>query len=132
MFQEELTIARVAGGVSVDLTTAAPGEINLFTVPSGFKFIPIMVLLHSWSVDPTTAVVTLGKSGGDCDEFLGDQTLTGITAGYADEVAILQPVPAATPVAGLMLDAGEILALEITTAGTGTCDAEVLGLLIEV
>lgn len=131
-FLEELALARVAGGVSVDLSAAPDTEVVLFTVPSGFAFIPVQVILHSWSADPTTAVVTLGKSGGTCDEFLGDQTLTAITAAFADQAAILQPVPAATPVLGMFMDAGESFAIEITTAGAGTCKAEVLGILITV
>ena len=131
-FLEELCLARVAGDVSVDLSAAPDTETVLFTVPSGFAFIPVMVLLHSWSADPTTAVVTLGQAGTSTDEFLGDQTLTAITAAFADQAVVLQPVPAGTPVLGMFMDAGEQFAIEITTTGAGTCKAEVLGILIAV
>jgi hypothetical protein len=116
---------------SVDLNGAGGTETTLYTVPTGKTCIPIMVVLRSLSADPASAVVTIGKTGGDCDEFLGDQTLSAITVGYADECCVLMPVPAATPVASLVLDAAEVLGLEITTAAGGpcTCTADVFGYL---
>ena len=129
---EQLAIACVAEGVEVDLSAAADTETTLYTVPSGYQFVPLMLVMRGWSADPGASVVTVGKTGGTCDGFLGNQTLSNITASYADQVAILQPVPNATPVASLILDAGEALGMEITTQGTGTCKVDVFGKLIAV
>lgn len=84
-------------------------------VPTGKIFIPDHVAMDEFSAACGTAVVTFGIYGGDCDEFLGDQTLTNIGAGYAAEVLILRPVPNATPAASCKLTAGEFFAMEITT-----------------
>ena len=76
------------------------------------------------------AVVTFGKTGGSCDEFLGNQTLTVVGAGFADEALVIQPVPNATTVAALILDAGESFGVEISTAettGAATCTMDVFG-----
>ncbi|MCE5185067.1 MAG: hypothetical protein LLF76_02960 [Planctomycetaceae bacterium] len=129
---EQLAIACVAEGVAVDLTAAADTETVLYTVPSGYQFIPLMAVMRGWSEDPGAAVVTLGKAGGNCDEFLGNQTLSNITASFADQAAILQPIPSATPAASVILDAVEQLAIEITTQGTGNCKVDVFGRLIAV
>lgn len=126
---KEKTLA-LLGSATVDLTQAADTETDLYTVPSGKKGIPVMVVARKFDEAVDQAVVTLGKAGGTCDEFLGNQTLTNITAGYADECLILQPVPAATPVAALILDAAEKFACEITTpetTGTATCVMDVFG-----
>lgn len=118
------------GSVTVDLAAAADTEKVLYTVPSGKKAIPVLVVAREFDEAVDEAVVTLGKSGGACDEFLGDQTLTNITAGFADECLFLQPIPNATPVAALTLDAAEEFACEITTAettGAATCIMDVFG-----
>ncbi len=127
----EKTLYLVESTAAVDLNGAPAAETELFEVPVGKTFIPIMVVLRSYSADTASAVVTIGETGGDCDEFLGDQTLSNITAGYADECSVLMQVPAATPAAGLILDAGEKLGLEITTAAGGacTCTVDVFGYL---
>ena len=118
------------GSAAVALDAVAGTEVVLYTVPTGKKAIPVMVVARTFDEVVDESVVTLGVGGGDCDEFLGDQTLTNITAGFADEALILQPVPAATPVAALILDAAETFACEITTAettGTAACVMDVFG-----
>lgn len=118
------------GRATVDLAAAADTEKVLYTTPSGKKAIPVLVVAHSFDEAVDESVVTLGKGGGSCDEFLGDQTLTNITAGFADECLILQPIPNAIPVAALILDAAETFACEITTAettGVATCVMDVWG-----
>ena len=89
--------------------------------------------MHTFSADSTNAVVTFGKTGGSCDEFLGDQTLTGITGDFATQALKLLPVPAATPVAIPYFAATEVFAMEITTAAgvACTCTVEVWGRLID-
>jgi hypothetical protein len=126
---KEKTIC-LLGSASVDLAGAAAVETVLYTVPSGKKAIPVFVVARTFDEAVDESVITLGKSGGDCDEFLGNQTLTNITAGFADEALILQPIPNATPVAALILDAAEEFAVEITTqetTGAATCIMDVWG-----
>ncbi len=99
-------------------------------VKTGEVFIPVMVILDEFDGACGEAVVTFGKYDGDCDEFVGDRTLTNISAAYATECLIIQPVPAATPVASCILTAGQFFAMEITTKEVAalTCRASVLGL----
>ena len=126
---KEKTLA-LLGRVAVDLAAVADTEVVLFTIPSGKKAIPIMVVAHTFDEVVDEAVITLGITGGTCDEFLGDQTLTNIGAGFVDECLILQPIPNATPVAALILDAAESFGVEITTAettGAATCVMDVFG-----
>ncbi len=126
---KEKTLA-LLGRVAVDLAAVADTEVVLFTTPSGKKAIPIMVVAHTFDEVVDEAVITLGITGGTCDEFLGDQTLTNIGAGFVDECLILQPIPNATPVAALILDAAESFGVEITTAettGAATCVMDVFG-----
>ncbi len=127
----EKTLYLVESTSAVDLNGGAGTETELYEVPVGKTFIPIMVVLRTYSADPASAVVTIGETGGDCDEFLGNQSLTNITAGYADECSVLMAVNASTPAKGLILDAGEKLGLEITTAAGGacTCTVDVFGYL---
>lgn len=111
-----------------NLAAGATTEKNLVAaVPTGKIFIPVMVILDEFSADEnaTPPILTFGVGGGDCDEFLGDQTLSNITAAYATEVIILQPVPAATPVVSVKLTAGEVFAMEITQANGGALTARV-------
>jgi len=118
------------GSATVNLAAAADTEVTLYTTPSGKKMTPVLVIADDFDEAVDEAVVTLGKIGGTCDEFLGNQTLTNIGAGFADEALILQPIPNATPVAGMVLDAGESFGVEITTAettGAATCKMEVWG-----
>ncbi len=126
---KEKTLA-LLGSVTVDLAAVATTEVTLYTVPTGKKAIPIMVVARTFDEAVDESVVTLGITGGNCDEFLGDQTLTNVGAGFADECLILQPIPNATPVAALILDAAESFGCEITTAettGAATCVMDVFG-----
>ena len=102
-----------------NLAAGAGTEKNLVgAVPTGLIFIPVMVIMDEFSADEhgTPPILTFGVAGGDCDEFLGDQTLSNITAAYATETIILQLVPAATPVVSVKLTAGQVFAMEITQA----------------
>jgi len=126
---EENCLVRL-GSATVDLAAVAGTEVILYTVPTGKKAVPVLTVARDFDEAVDEAVVTLGITGGDCDEFLGDQTLTVIGASYADEALILQPIPNATPVAALLLDAAESFGCEITTAettGTATCIMDVFG-----
>jgi len=128
----ENSIALVSSTTGVPLDAVADTEKALYVVPTAKTFIPVMVIMHDFDEAIDEAVVTFGKTGGDCDQFLGDQTLTNITAGNADEALILQPIPHGTTAVGLTLDAAETFGMEITTAettGTPTCTIDVFGYL---
>ena len=110
------SIALIGQEDACDLDAANGTEKKLCPAcPTGKIFIPDHVVMDEFSAACGTAVVTFGIAGGNCDEFLGDQTLTNIGAGYAAEVLILRPIPNATPAASCKLTAGEEFAMEITT-----------------
>lgn len=129
----EKTLFLVESTSAVNLAAAGGTETELFEVPPSKVFIPTMVVMRTFSADPANSVVTIGETGGTCDEFLGDQTLSNITAGFADECAILQQIPHGTTAKGLILDAGESLGIEITTTAGGacTCTVDVFGYLYD-
>lgn len=132
---KEAGLMKLADGVTVDLTQAADTETVLYTCPAGKQCLIFATMAYNFDEAVDEAVVTLGKGGGNCDEFLGNQTLTNITAGFADECLILQPIPNATPVAALVLDAGETFSVEITTpetTGAATCKMMPIGIEITV
>lgn len=111
-----------------NLAAAAGTEKNLVpAVPTGKIFIPVMVILDEFSAEEhaTPPIITLGVAGGTCDEFLGDQTLSNITAAYATETITLQIIPNATPVVGVKLTAGQVFAMEITQANGAALTARV-------
>ncbi len=92
--------------------------------------IPVLLILCDFDEAVDEAVITAGKTGGACDEFVGNRTLTAVGAGFADEALLIGPIPNATPVTSLILDAAESFGVEITTAettGAATCTAEVWG-----
>jgi hypothetical protein len=127
---KEKSISLLSSTASCNLAATAATELALYTVPTGKTAIIHSVVMRTFSADPTTAVVTFGHTGGTCEEWSGDVTLTGITASYAEQVLILQPVPATTPLAKSMFTAAEIFGMEITTAGAAsTCTIDVLGYL---
>ena len=127
---KEKSISLLSSTASCNLAADPGTEKSLYVVPTGKVCVVTHVVMRKFSADCTTAVVTFGITGGDCDEFLGDQTLTGITAAYATEYVVLKPVPAATPVATTLLTAAEAFGMEITTAGAAsTCTVDVFGYL---
>jgi hypothetical protein len=133
MDAKERTISRISVTTGCDLNAAADTEKSLYTIPEGKKLIVDAVVLHTFSADTLAAVVTFGKTGGSCDEFLGDQTLSNITASYATQALKCTIVPNATPVANTIFAAAEVFGMEITTpAGSAcTCTVEVWGHLID-
>ena len=126
-------IKMLARELTCNLNAAGGTEKSLFTVPAGTIMIPDHVWLHTFSADTANAVVTFGKTGGTCDEFLGDQTLSGVTASYATQALKCVIPPAATPVVTVAFTAAQVFAMEITTAAGSacTCTAEVWGRLID-
>jgi len=118
---KEVSCALLASKAAVDLNAAADTETVLFVVPTGKKAVIHKVVIRSMSANATAAVITLGKGGGSCDEFLGNQTLSGLSG--TTKAAILQPVPNATPVVQTVLNTGESFSSEITTAAGAACTA---------
>ncbi|HAL45502.1 MAG: hypothetical protein A2Y12_08830 [Planctomycetes bacterium GWF2_42_9] len=116
---------------SVNLNAAADTETVLYTVPTGKKLIVEKVVIRGLSASAALAVITLGKGGGACDEFLGNQTLSNLNG--ATKAAILQAIPNATPVAQTILAATETFSSEITTAAGSACTAifDLFGILID-
>ena len=115
--------------VDVDLNAAADTETGLFPCPPGFEFLPFGVRIRKLSGDAGAAVVTFGKTGGACNEFLGDHTLSNLNG--TTKTTVCMPVPNATPVAQTVIAAGETFGVEITTpaGGTCTCKMDPLGYL---
>ncbi len=130
MARAKENVLSLLGSETIDLTAAGGTEVSLYTVPSAKIGIPVFVMLHSFNEAVDEAVVTGGITGGDCDEFVGDRTLTNVGAGFADETLKLEPIPNATPLAGLLIDAAESFGIEITTpetTGAATCIADLWG-----
>jgi len=130
---KKYTISLLSSTASCDLNAAGATEKSLYTVPAGTFLIVDHVVMHTFSADATAAVLTFGKTGGDCDEYLGDQTLTGITAAFATQSLRLTVVPNATTVVQSLFTAGQVFAMEITTASgvACTCTIEVWGHLVD-
>jgi len=132
MNAKEKTIALISSTASVNLAAAADTEKVLYTVPTGKTLVVTNVVLREFSADEhaTPPIVTLGIGGGNCDEFLGDQTIN-VTANYAEEYLMLRPIQAATPVTGDYVPAASSFSLEITQANGAalTCTVDVFGYL---
>lgn len=123
---KEFALSKVAGGVSVDLS--GTGQTTLYTVPTGKIFIPVLAILRV-GADASTSVITIGRVGALTD-FLGSQTLSNIDA--SGDMAILQPVPAATPVLLKTYAAGVVIQVDVTTAAGGASnEMDLFGFLID-
>ena len=123
-------VLSLLGSVTIDLAAVAGTEVVLYTTPTGKQMIPVLLILDDFDEVVDESVITAGIGGGDCDEFVGDRTLTNIGAGFADECLHIAPIPNATPLVSCVLDAGETFAVEITTqetTGAATCIGEVWG-----
>ncbi len=127
---KEVGIALLSSTATCNLAAAPGTEKSLYTVPVGKTAVIHTVVMRTFSADCTTAVVTFGHTGGAMEEWSGNVTLTGITASYAEQCVILQPVPATTPLAKSFFTAGEVFGMEITTSGAAsTCTIDVFGYL---
>lgn len=126
----EKSISLLSSTASCNLAATAGVEKTLYTVPAGKSAIIIYVVMRTFSADCTTAVITLGLGSTTAEDFLGDQTLTGITTSYASQYLVLMKVPNATPVVHTIYTETQTFVMEITTAGaTSTCTIDVFGYL---
>ena len=130
---KEHTISLLATTLAVDMNAAGGTEAALFTVPAGKRLIVDHVMVYDFSADAGNLVITLGKTGGDCDEFLDNQTFTASTAAFATEAFKLEVIPNATPVSRDVFTATQVFAVELTTAAGVVCTAtfEVWGHLFD-
>lgn len=111
---------------TVDLS--GTGQTTLYTVPTGKIFIPVMAILRA-GADAGASVVTFGRVGALTD-FLGAQTLGNINA--SGDMAILQPVPNATPVQLKMYAAAVVFQIDVTTADGGATNyVDLFGYLVD-
>lgn len=117
----------LSGVVTVSL--AATGQTTLYTVPTGYKAIPVFLDFIA-GADASTSTFTAGRSTALTD-FLGTQTLSGINAD--EDVAHCWPVPNATPVLSKTYAAGVIIQIDVTSAVGGATNQAILwGYLIAV
>ena len=126
---KEKAISLMSSTASCDLNAANGTEKSLYTVPAGKVLVVDHIIMRAFSAACTTAVVTFGKTGGTCDEFLGDQTLTAISG--TGDYLIVSPVPNATPPMAEFFTAAQVFAMELTTqeGGALTCTVDVFGYL---
>jgi hypothetical protein len=93
----------------------ATGATTLYTVPTGKRCVITKAVLVA-GADASTSALTIGKSTALTD-FLNTQTLSNIDAQY--DVAILQPVPAATTARSKSYAAGDVIQVNVTTGNGG-------------
>ena len=129
----ELAITLLESTAAVDLNGAPGTETALFEVPAGKIALVTHIVIRNMSADAAAAVVTFGVTGGACDEFRGDQTLSGLDAAGKYTVVYLDQGTNDTPEAATEFDAGESVGVEITTAAGGacTCTMDVFGYLVD-
>ncbi len=127
------TISRLKSTAAVNMQAAAGVEKVLYTCPDGMECIIDHVVIRELSAGCPTAVVTFGVSGGNCDEFLGDQTLTNADGATKYVTLYADQGTSQTPEGGTILTAGDEFAMEITTqdADGGTATIDVFGYLYE-
>ena len=115
----------------VNLNAAADTETSLYTVPVGRSCIVTQIVIRTMSADANNSVITFGVTGGSCDEFRGDQTLSGLDGTTKYTVIYLDQDTNDTPEAAVLLTAGDTFGVEITTqAGNAcTCTMDVIGYL---
>jgi hypothetical protein len=126
---EPKTIGRVAAVAAVDFK--AVQTVTLFTVPAGKTFIPEKIVIRNTNASLAAWRGTFGQSTAKTD-FLGTQNLDNITA-TGTGVAILQPVPATSPVQIRQYAAGTLFVMDTITpisATSGTATVDVFGYLI--
>jgi hypothetical protein len=131
-YLRENSITLLESTSGVDLNAVAGTETALFTVPVGKTCLVTHIVIHTMSADANNAVVTFGKTGGACDEFRGDQTLSDLDAVGKYTVIYLDQNVNDTPESATEFDAADEVGIEITVAAGNscTCTVDVFGYLI--
>ena len=96
----------------VTLDLSGTGQTTIYTVPAGKIMMPFAIGLVA-GADCGASVITAGRVGALTD-FLGSQTLGNIDA--AGDMALLMPVPNATPVLLKTYAAAVVFQIDVTTA----------------
>ena len=94
----------------------AVAATTLYTVPFGKR----CILDHATLVvgaDAGSSTVSIGSSGAGVTDFVGVSNLGNIDAQY--DAAILQPIPAATPVLSKSYAASTNIVMDVTGGGGG-------------
>jgi len=128
----ENAITLLGSTAAVDLNAAGGTETSLYTVPTGKTCIVTQIVIRNMSADAANAVVTFGKTGGACDEWRGNQTLSGLDGVTKYTVLYLDQGTNDTPEAAVQFDAADVVGVEITTQAGGacTCTMDVFGYLL--
>ena len=128
----ENAIALLESTAAVDLNGAAGTETSLYTVPVGKTCIVTHIVIRGMSADAANAVATFGKTGGSCDEWRGDQTLSGLDGTTKYTVLYLDQGTNDTPEAAVQFSAADVVGIEITTAAgsASTATIDVFGYLV--
>jgi len=128
---KEKSISLLSSTSGVDLNAASPAETSLYSPPTGKNAIITHVVIRGLSATAAVAVVTFGKTGGTCDEFRGDQTLSGLTGSTTYTVIYLDQAVIDTPEAGVIITSSDTFGVEITTpqGGAVTCVIDTFGYL---
>lgn len=120
-----ITTVRVLETVNVDFSVV--GETALYSGVSGEFYIPIAAVVRVKS-DAGATQVTIGRSG-EVTDFLNTQTLSNLNS--SDEMAILQPIPSATPVGLKTYEGLTELRMNVENADGGSVNwVDVLGYVI--
>ena len=117
--------ARVSRITGFDFNDTA--DHVLYTVPTGYSFIPTMIVIHSLSGTMSAAVFSAGKSDAKTD-FVATITCSG--ANGTTKILVIRPNYVATPAAGsglmTIIPAGGTFVIDMLTAAgvacTGTVD----------
>lgn len=132
---KEKGIVLFLSDVLVDLNAAADTETEIFendiVDPYEVDVFTFAVLLYDFSAACTTAVVKFGKTGGSCDEFLGDTTLSNVSG--TSSFLWCMPVPSSTPAECIKIANGESFGVKITTpeGSALTCKAALFATMKE-
>lgn len=120
-FLDYYGVARVARYSAFNFN-AGTTAYTLYTVPSGFMFIPLVVVIHTLSADMASTVFTLGAVGALTD-FRTALTASGASA--TTKSLVVYPNYNATPAAGSGLlttyDEGAFFQIDLTTAAGSAC-----------
>ena len=128
---KEISFGLLATKTAWDSQGTAGTETVLYTVPTGKKCYVTHVVMHTVSASMATAVVTFGTTGGTCDQFRGDTTLTNLDGTTKYAVIHQQATTRNTPDGGVVIAAASSFGIEVTTADAdgGTATIEVFGFL---
>jgi len=126
MFLDELSgVVRVSRTVLFDFNDTA--DHTLYTVPTGFSFVPTLLVIHTLSGTMSGAVFSAGLSSAKTD-FVA--TITASGANGTTKILVIRPDYNATPAAGsglmTIIPAGSTFVIDMLTAAgvacTGTVD----------